>query len=148
MPRGFVAVRQEEVLVAPGLVLGVPTPSWASQAALHRRVEGDGVGDRPGCAASRAAALGPRRRRTSLSWCDVAGVHVDRRHLRDAQWAIRLTPVAKKRRSSSAPGMDLAELRREVAVHGGDVNPDLFEEAAVHHAHDAAAARRPRASTA
>ena len=35
-----------------------------------------------------------------------------------------------------------AELRRELAVDGRDMHADLFEDAAVHHRHDAAAARR------
>ena len=49
-------------------------------------------------------------------------------------------PVAKKRGSSSAPGIGLANSGGKVAVHGRDVHADLLEQPAVHHAHDAAAA--------
>ena len=57
-------------------------------------------------------------------------------------WAIRLTPVAKKRRSCSVPRHGLGELRAELAMHGRDMHPHLLEQAPVHHAHDAP--RRPR----
>ena len=72
---------------------------------------------------------------------DVARVHVHRRHLAASACA---PPArcreAKKRGSSAAPGIWLAELRAELAEHGRDVDADLLEHAAAHERHGAAAA--------
>ena len=53
-------------------------------------------------------------------------------------------PDAQKRGSVVRAGDLLAELRRELAMHGRDVHADLLEHPARHHRHLAAAARRRR----
>ena len=52
----LVPVRQEEVLVAPGLVLGVPAPGRARRRRPSGGVEGERRG-RPGCAASSSTGV-------------------------------------------------------------------------------------------
>ena len=51
-------------------------------------------------------------------------------------------PDGPEARVVGGAGNLLAEFRRELAEHGRDVDADLLEHAALHHRHDAAAARR------
>jgi hypothetical protein len=55
-------------------------------------------------------------------------------------WAMSEMPVAKKRGILAGAGNLGAELGRELAKDGRAVDADLLEDAARHHAHDAAAA--------
>ena len=61
-----------------------------------------------------------------------------------AMWATRLMPVAKKRGSSSAPGMVLANSGEKRAADARDVDPDLLEHRAGHVAANPAATRFAR----
>ena len=143
MPRGSLRCFSQEIFVAPGLVARVVDVRMLLAGGPHGGVEGDACRDRPACAGGRAPASGRRRRRTSAfvvttmrvfmctaGTCGFCGC------------AISEMPEAQKRGSSSAPGNLRAEFRRELAVHGRDVDADLLEDAAVHHRHHAAAARR------
>ena len=58
--------------------------------------------------------------------------------------ATRLMPLAQNRGSVCGAGDLGAELRAELAPHGGDVHAHLLEHPPAHHAHHAAAAARPR----
>ena len=109
---------------------------------LHRRVEGDRVRvvlGAPACQHGRqvGAAAEP-----GLRGDDEAGVHVHRRHVRVVQVGDERNAGGEKARVVGGAGNLLAEFRREFAEHGRDVHADLLEYAALHHRHDAAAARR------
>ena len=132
-------MRQEEILVAPFLEARVAVRRRsASQAAFERGVEVAAPRPRRDRSAS-----GRRRRRTTpcvvTMWrvfmC-TAGTSGER------ICATSEMPLAQKRGSSAAPGISLAELGRELAEHGRDVDADLLEHAAAHHRHRAAAAAR------
>ncbi len=139
-------MRQEEVLVAPGLVFGVPRRVVGVAGPLQRRVEQSGV-------RGLLAALDLQQRgevgaaaEPADGGADEAGVHVHGRDPRGAQVGDQADAGGEEAAVGLCARHGLGELRRELAVHGGDVHPDLLEEAAVHHAHDAAAAglARPR----
>ncbi len=57
-------------------------------------------------------------------------------------WAMSEMPEAQNCGCSSAPGICLRNSGANSPMHGRGVHADLLEHAAVHHAHDAAAARR------
>ena len=69
-----------------------------------------------------------------------ARVHVDRRHMRIVHVGDERDAARPEARVLLGAGNVLAELGRELAVDGGDVDADLLEDAAVHLRHDAAAA--------
>ena len=136
------AMLEEEVLVAPRLVALVVGGRVALAGAAHRGMEGEGVRIvlRPPPVEHRGeigAAAEPGLRRH-----DEARVHVHGRNVR--------VPRMRDHRDAGRPearvlgrARDLAaELRREFAVHGRDVDADLLEHAAAHQRHDAAAAGR------
>ena len=113
----------------------------ASQAALHRGVEGARVGIVLGAAAVEnrrevGAAAEPR-----LAGDDEARVHVHRRHVRIVRMRDQRNAGRPEARIAFGARDFLAELRREFAVDGRAMHADLLEHAAVHHRHHAAATR-------
>ena len=141
-PRGSFRWGRKKYSSHHALYLACQSGSWASQAAFIAAWKATASG-KSCCAGRPAAASGRRRRRTSPWWCTMKRVFMCTAGTRGLRmWAISEMPVAKKRGSSSAPGMFLRHLRREGPEHGGGVHADLLEEAAVHQAHHAAAAAR------
>ena len=97
----------------------------------------------------RAAAIEHRRQIGAAAepgFCgdDEARVHVHGRHMRIVQMGDQRNAGGVKARIVGGAGNLLAEFRREFAEHGRDVDADLFEDAALHHRHDAAAAAARR----
>src|SRR5690606_15873388 len=136
----FIAVGQEEILVAPLLVFGVPGRVEGVAGALHGGVEVDGVGVvvaavriQHGRQVAAAAEPGLRRR-------DQAGVHVHGGHARADRMADQADAGGVEARvflgARHVPGV----VGGAGPVDGRAVDADLFEQAAAHHAHDAAAA--------
>mgnify|MGYP003346976568 CR=1 FL=1 len=80
------------------------------------------------------AAAEPRFRRD-----DEAGVHVHRRYARILHMGDQADAAGPEARVFARAFHLLGEVGREGAEHRGGVHADLFEQAATHHAHDAAA---------
>ena len=138
-PARFVPVRQEEVLVAPGLVFRMPGRIVGVAGALHGGVEGDGVGIVLGALGVEhggqvAAAAEPALRRR-----DQPGVHVCGRNVRIARVDDHADPGGVKARVLIGAGDVSGELRRELAPDRRDVDTGLFEDPAAQHGGDAAA---------
>ncbi len=140
----FLAVRQVEILVAPGLEFLVRRDAGMGVAGgLERAVEGRAVGIVLG--APPVEHRGEVGAAAEPGFCgdDEAGVHVHRRH-------VRITQVRDHRHAGRPEPRILggawnlrAEFRRELAKHRRAVHADLLEQASAHHRHDAAAAGRP-----
>ena len=128
----LVAVVEEEILVAPGLVAGRSRRRGGRRRRPSSRRGRRWCPDRPACGAGRAPASGRRRRRTTPAGHDHAGVHVDGRHVRVPGG---LSARCRRPRSAGPPR------RREspcgtppkMAVDGRDVDADLLEDPAVEH---------------
>uniref|UniRef100_A0A0N4Z401 LigA n=1 Tax=Parastrongyloides trichosuri TaxID=131310 RepID=A0A0N4Z401_PARTI len=136
----LVAVGQEEILVAPVLVFGVPRRVEGVAGALHGGVEVDGVGVvvatvrvQHGRQVAAAAEPGLGRR-------DQPGVHVHGGHARADGVADQADAGGVEARVFLCPRHLLGVVGGEGSVDGRAVDADLFEQAAAHHAHDAAAA--------
>ena len=137
-------MRQEEVLVAPGLEFRVVGRVVAVAGGLERGVEGRRVllrlGGVEGHRRQVAAAAEPCPRGR-----DEAGVHVRRRHPRAPH--VRHQARCRWRRSAdpaSAPRDLACGIRGENSpTHGRDVHPHLLEDPAAHDGHGAAAAAGP-----
>ena len=136
----LLAVRQEEIVVAPGLEARIVgrVVAVAGRRATRRgrpRASSTAAGDRG------ASASGRRRRRTSP--CVVTSMRVfictaGTRGL--CMCATRLMPRGPEARILGGARDLRAEVRAELAPDGRDVDADLLEHPAVHHAHHAAAA--------
>ena len=142
MPRGLLAVRQVEILVAPFLELVVV----GARRMRRRRPPSSRRGrracrDPPGCAGGRAPASDRRRRRTTpwssttkrvfMCTAGTLGFH---------GWTISEMPDAQNRGSSSAPGICFRNSGENSPCTVEDVDAGLLEHPAVHHRHHAAAA--------
>jgi hypothetical protein len=134
---GLAPVRDEEVTVAPFLVFLIGTRWMAVTTSLQRRMEVSGIlFIRKHRVQIRAAA------KPALGCYNHACVHVDGRdkgrlHMRH-------------QRNAAGPELPvifggardlLAEIVAELAEHGGNIDADLFEHAAPHDRHFAAAPR-------
>ena len=74
---------------------------------------------------------------------DEAGVHVNRRNARADGVADQADPRREEARIDVGAGHVLGVVSGKGAMHRRDVDADLFEQPAVHHAHDAPAALGP-----
>ncbi len=137
----LVAVRQEEILVAPGLELRVVGDGRVLLAGeLHGLVEGERIG-----IVLRAAPVEHRRQVGAAAEPPARGhhharVHVHGRHVGIVRVRDQRNAARPEARVLLGARHLLAELGRELAVDGRDVDADLLEDAAVHHRHGAAAA--------
>ncbi len=77
-----------------------------------------------------------------LAGDDVARVHVHRRHQGRAHVGDQGDAAGPEAAVVFGAGNLLGEVGRELAVDGGDVDADLFEDPAAHDRHDTAAAAR------
>ena len=136
----FVAVRQEEVLVAPGLVALVIDAGAVVAGSLHGGVEIDGVdiGLDPAAIKHRGevcAAAEPL-----LAGDDHARVHVHGRHVRVARVHDQRNAGAPELGTRLGAGHLLGEILGKFAMHGRDMHARLFEHPPMQHAHFPAAA--------
>ena len=139
----LVAVGQKEVFVAPGLVFAVPVGIESVAGALQRGVKHFGV------RGVLAALVGEKRRQVGaaaepgLGGGDKAGVHVNGGHARAGH--VRDQTDSRRKESGIFLGArhGFGELFRKTSKNCRDVDPDFFEKPAMHHGHDAAAARLP-----
>ena len=116
--------------------------AWAAGGRLHRRVEGNGIG-----ILLRAPDIEHRRQvgaaaEPLAARHHHAGIHVDGRHMRVLHVGDQRDAARPEPRVLLGAGHLCPELRCELAMNGGDVNPHLFEHGAAHQAHDATASRR------
>ena len=142
----LVAVLEEEIFVAPGLVFLV----GRDRRDARRRPPSSRRGRRCVSGSSwvrRRSSTGVRSApppNQALRGDDEARVHVHGRHVRIVRMRDQRDARGPEARIVVGAGNLLAEFRRELAVHGRAVHADLFEHAAVHHRHHAAAARLRR----
>ena len=139
----LVAVRQEEVAVAPGLELGIVARVVAVAGSPERGVE-------VGRVLHRLGRVEPHRRQIAAAAEPALGgdqhprVEMRRRHARAAHMRDQADAARPEARIRLGARDLRAELRAELAPDGGDVHADLLEHPPAHHAHHAAAAARPR----
>jgi hypothetical protein len=136
----LVPVRQEEVLIAPGLVFGVVGDVMAVARDLHGAVEQHRIGVGLGTAVVEHRGEVGAAAEPLAGGYHHPGVHVHGRHM-------RIGRVGNQRNAGGPePGIFLctgnlgAEFGRELAMDGGGVDADLFEQPALHDRHGAAAA--------
>ena len=125
----LVAVRQEEVAVAPGLERGIIFRVVPVAGGLERGVEIGRVRHRLG-------RLRPHRRQVAaaaepaLRGHQHPRVEMRRRHARAAHVRDQADAAGPEARVLRGAGDLAAELRAELAPHGGDVHADLLEHRA------------------
>ena len=140
----LVAVRQEEVAVAPGLELRIVAGVVAVAGGLERGMEIGRVLHRFRC-------LGPHRRQVAAAAEPALGgdqhprVEVRRRHAR----ALHVRDQADAARPEPRILLGAGDLARNSGLNsphdGGDVHPHLLEHPPAHHAHYAATPIEPSA---
>jgi hypothetical protein len=136
----LLAMRQEEILLAPLLVAGVVGDRVRSAGGLHGSVEGNRIGvglGAPGIEHGRQIAPATE---PPFAGDDKTRVHMRCRHVGIQRMGDERNARRPEARIVVGARDLLAELRREFAVHRGGVNAGLLEHAPLDDPHDATAA--------
>ena len=138
----LIAMRQEEIFVAPFFVARVIGDRMPFAGAAHRRMESLRVG-----IVLRAARIEHGRQigaaaKPRLGGDDKARVHMHGRHIRIPWMRDQRNAGGEKARILGGAGNLLGEFRLESSKYRRTMHAGFFEDAAVDHAHAAAAAGR------